>query len=128
MSGISIDDLADAIMEELHSFSEEITEEIKEDVKRVAKECMQDIKTDAPTESGAYKKSWRLKTAYESQNDIRIVVHSAKEYRLTHLLEYGHAKRGGGRVKSIPHIKPAEERAEKKLMQKVKITVSGGKS
>lgn len=128
MSGINIDDLADVIMEELHSFSEEITEGLKEDVKKVAKECTQDIRTNAPVESGAYKKSWRLKNAYESSNDIRVVIHSAKEYRLTHLLEHGHAKRGGGRVEAIPHIKPAEENAEKKLMKKVKIKISGGKS
>ena len=128
MSGINIDDLADVIMEELHSFSEEITEGIKEEVKQVAKECAMDIKNRAPVDSGVYKKNWKVKNVFESQNDIRVVVHSAKEYRRTHLLENGHAKRGGGRVEGIPHIKPAEENAERKLMKKVKIKISGGKS
>mgnify|MGYP003301756976 CR=1 FL=1 len=125
MSGISIDDLADVIMEELHSFSEEVAEGMKEEVKQVAKECAKDIKVNAPIDTGKYKKSWKVKSVFESQNDIRVVVHSGKKYRLTHLLEHGHAKRGGGRVKSMPHIKPAEENAEKKLMKKVKIKISG---
>ena len=128
MSSIAIDDLADAIMEELNAYSEEVTEELKADVKQTAKECVQDIKNNAPRLSGDYKKSWKSKTAYESENDIRIVIHSAKEYRLTHLLEHGHAKRGGGRVEGKPHIAPAEKKAEQKLMKKVKITITGGNS
>ena len=128
MNSIAIDDLADAIMEELNAYSEEVMEELKADVKQTAKECVQDIKNAAPRLSGDYKKSWKCKTVYESDNDIRVVVHSAKEYRLTHLLEHGHAKRGGGRVEGISHIAPAEKKAEQKLMKKVKVTISGGNS
>ena len=128
MSSIAIDDLADAIMEELNAYSEEVMEELKADVKQTAKECVQDIKNAAPRLSGDYKKSWKCKTVYESDNDIRVVVHSAKEYRLTNLLERGHAKRNGGRVEGTPHIAPAEKKAEQKLMKKVKVTISGGNS
>lgn len=128
MSGIDIDDLADAVMQELMEYSDEVIEGIKEDVKRVAEECAQDIRENAPKVSGKYKKSWKAKTVYESNDDIRAVIHSQREYRRTHLLEHGHAKRGGGRVEGKPHIRPAEERAEKKLLKKVKITISGGNS
>lgn len=125
---IDVDDLEKAIMDELMSYSEEVTEQLKADVKQVAKECVRDIKNNAPKLSGAYKKSWKLKTAYEDYEDIRIVIYSPKHYRLTHLLEHGHAKVGGGRVEGKPHIGPATQKAEKKLIKKVKVSISGGNS
>ena len=126
MKGISIDDLADVICEELQAYSDEVTSQIKEDVKQVAKECVKEIKKNAPERTGDYKKSWRVKNVFEGETDIRVVIHSQKHYRLTHLLEHGHANVNGGRVEGCPHIRPAAENAEKKLLKKVKVTISGG--
>lgn len=128
MASIDIDDLTDVIMQELQAYSEEVTDQLKADVKQVGKECVQEVKNNAPQLSGAYKKSWKMRQVYESATDIRVVIHSAKEYRLSHLLEHGHARRGGGRVEGKPHIQPAEENTEKKLMKKVKIAIRGGNS
>lgn len=128
MGSVSIDGLADAIMDELLAYSDEVAEQLKEEVIDSAKECVKEIKNSSPKLTGDYKKGWRVKKAYESRDDIRVIIHNPKEYPLTHLLEHGHAKRGGGRVEGIPHIGPAEKRTEKKLLKKVKISIIGGKS
>lgn len=123
MSTVSIDGLADAIMEELNNYSEEVTEQIKKDVKKVANKCKKEIQANAPKDRGEYASGWRAKVEFESSNDIRMVIHNAKMPGLAHLLENGHAKVNGGRVAGIPHIRPAEQNAEKELLGRVKVAV-----
>lgn len=122
---VSVDNLANAILEELENYNQDVTDSLKVEVKKVSKECLSDIKNNSPKNTGDYKKGWRLKTAYEDYGDIRIIVHNKTDYQLTHLLEAGHAKSSGGRVEGIPHIQPAEEKAAEKLMKKVKVIVKG---
>ena len=117
---IAIDDLTDIIIGELQDYSEEIMEDVKKSVKKVAKECVSDIKEKAPENTGDYKKGWKTKITFESSNDIRVTVHNSKKPQLTHLLEHGHAKVNGGRVEGKEHIRPAEQRAESKLLKQIK--------
>ena len=121
----TIDGLADAIAKELSEYSQDVTDGLKKSVKQVAKECKDEIVQNSPALTGSYKKGWGTKINYEASDDIRVTVRNKTDYQLTHLLEYGHAMPTGGRVEGKPHIRPAEENAAEKLMQKVKVVVKG---
>ncbi len=121
---IRIDELSASITQELADYSQEVTDGIKEDVRATAQECLSEVKAHAPALTGSYKKGWKVKKLHESQSDIRVVIYNKTDAQLTHLLEHGHAKVGGGRVDGAPHIGPAEEAAAEKLGKRVKVTVS----
>ena len=123
MKSVEIDGLADAIMEELENYSQEVAEQIKKDVKKVANNCKKEIQANSPKKEGEYASGWKTKVAFENENDIRVVVYNSKKPGLAHLLENGHAKVNGGRVAGIPHIKPAELNAETELLGRVKVAV-----
>lgn len=123
---ISIDKLSDVLAEELSHYSKEVNDAVHEEVKSVTKQCVNNIRNNAPEDTGAYKKSWTSKVNYENDKDIKTTVYAKAPYHtLTHLLENGHAKVGGGRVKAYPHIAPAEEKAAKTLEDRVKVRIGG---
>lgn len=125
MAGIKIDDLASAIAEELAAYGEEVADGLKQEVRRVAAETAQTLKATSPRDSGEYARGWAYRVEFENDGDIRVRVYNRKKPQLTHLLEHGHAKQNGGRVEGHPHIGPAEQRAEQKLMKRVKVVVKG---
>ena len=106
---VSINEMGDAIMEELEKYSKLATDDLKAAVKETAASVRKDIQAGAPVDTGKYKKSWSVKNMHEDSQSIDLVVHSRNRYQLAHLLEKGHAKRGGGRVAGRPHIAPAEQ-------------------
>ncbi len=116
---VKIDQMAHVIMEGLQEYADLATEDLKKAVKKAGDEAKKDIQANAPVKTGAYKKSWAVKTTKETSNAMEVVVHSRNRYQLAHLLEFGHAKRGGGRTKAIPHIAPAEQRAAEILEREV---------
>ena len=125
MAKVKIDGLADAIIKELSEYNQEVTDGVKQEVKSVANECKTEIQQNSPKLTGSYRKGWREKTMYESADDIRISIYNKTDYQLPHLLENGHAKVNGGRVEGKPHIGPAEQNAEQKLLNRVKVVAKG---
>lgn len=114
---VSVDEMAEAIMEGLLEYAELATDEMKKCVKKAGNTVKKEIEGSAPKLTGKYKKSWRVKTFKESSSELLVVVHSPTRYMLTHLLEKGHAKRGGGRVAAISHIALAEESGIRELKE-----------
>lgn len=116
---VRIDQMAHVIMEGLQEYADLAAEDLKAAVKKAGNEAKKDIQENAPVRTGAYKKSWTVKTMKETSNAMEVVVHSKNCYQLAHLLELGHAKRGGGRTRAFPHIAPAEQRAAELLEKEV---------
>ena len=123
MPKVAVDDFAKALGEELGEYFDSITEDVKTAVRETAEECVEEVKRKSPKRKspsgGAYRKSWTATEMFNRRGSIRFTIHNKKHYRLTHLLENGHAKKNGGRVDGIPHIAPAEENAEKALIKRI---------
>ena len=108
---IPVDKLAEEVMSGLEEYAELTADVLKKEIQEAGKVAKQQISQTAPRKTGRYAKSWAVKKISETSNSLEVTVHSKNRYMLTHLLENGHAKRGGGRVAAIPHIAPAEETA-----------------
>lgn len=115
---VKIDQLATEIMNELTEYADMATDDMKAAVKKAGTSVKKDIQSTAPKDTGKYAKSW-TKTTKETSNSLEITVYSPSKYQLAHLLEFGHAKRGGGRTKAQPHIAPAEERGVETLEREI---------
>ena len=85
----------------------------------MAQKTVKRLKDTSPKRTGEYAKGWTSKVEYEGADEIRVKVRNRKKPQLTHILEHGHAKATGGRVAGRPHIRPAEQEAEKELLSKV---------
>ena len=121
----TIDNLAKTIMEGLQEYADVASEDVKTAVRKAGKNVKAEISANAPKRTGAYAKSWTVKTEKETANSLEVVVHSKNRYQIAHLLEHGHAKRGGGIVAGIPHIAPAEEKAVKQLEENIMKKLGG---
>lgn len=135
-SKISVDKLTKAVEKELTEWRQEVSDGVKSDVKTVSRETVQQIKATSPKDKrtvnrkGRYARGWRDKVSYEDSSNIRVTIYNSTDYQLAHLLEFGHEIIRGGKVvghaDAIPHIRPAEQAAEEKLMKKVIVRVRKG--
>jgi hypothetical protein len=122
---IKPDQLSKVVSETLDDYKESLSEKVKKSVKDAAIEAVKDLKATSPKLTGRYAKSWKQKKLKEISSEMDIVVHAGR-YQLTHLLENGHAKRGGGRVRAIPHIRPVEQKVSEKLERDIKKEAQDG--
>ena len=122
---VRIEEMAEEVMRGLQEYADLATEDMKEAVRKAGKTVRTEIQQTAPKNTGAYAKSWSTKNTKETANTLEITVYSRTRYQLAHLLEHGHAKRGGGRVAARPHIAVAEEKGEEQLERDIRQALGG---
>lgn len=122
---LSVGSLADAVMDSLREYSGMAADEVKEAVRAAGNTVRDEIRENAPKDTGAYAKSWTVKKQRETSSSLSLTVHSRNRYQLAHLLEFGHAKRGGGRVSAKPHIADAEAAGIRQLEEDIRKALEG---
>lgn len=115
MESINIDKLSVEIMKNLDTYLSNTVDDVEHAVKVVARETAEELRDTSPTMSGDYAKSWsyhRDKTLSGKDRFSMVVYNKKPNYRVTHLLEFGHDKvNNRGFVDARPHIKAAEQKA-----------------
>lgn len=119
-------DISKQILNAMTQYSDEVKAEIQAGMKSVADTALSKVKASSPRRTGKYSRGWR-KTVDTEGGAVSMTVYQKKpQYRLTHLLEEGHKKRGGrGFVPAQPHIREVEEWAAEEVMKKIEKAVKG---
>jgi hypothetical protein len=124
MGSLNVEKLAQELAQGLTEYSDLVTAGIKKAIDEVSVEAVEELKSTSPVRTGDYSKDWTSKKAYEDTRSKRNTVYNKGHYQLTHLLEFGYAKRNGGRVAPQAHIKTVEERVVNNLEEKIKGEIS----
>lgn len=122
---IKPDLLTEEIMKALESYSDDISEVVVEEANQIGKKVVDELKQNSPTGvRKSYAKGWKLKKDQKVRR-YSVKVHNKTDYQLTHLLEFGHATRNGGRTKANPHIRPVEEKYSKEFEDELREKIGG---
>lgn len=121
MVSFDIDRLASELVSAVRDYTEDVSAAIERKVDAVAEEVKADAVNNAPKRKGKYAKGFKV----TKQGNKRIIWNK-KNSRLVHLLEFGHAKVGGGRVSGRAHLRPAYDRYAARLPDDIKQIIRNG--
>ena len=113
-NSIKPEKLQKALMEYLTDYCEDIQEDVEDCTDKVTKEARKELVKTSPRDGVArktkYYKGWSTKISKRGATKYHKVIWNKTNYQLTHLLEFGHVTRNGGRTKAQQHIRPIEEK------------------
>lgn len=126
MPRINVSKLGDEISRIMTEYSGVVYGDLEAAVEETSKTALSEIKSNALRYGWKdYAKTWTRKKEAKNLSYTVIVHAKGQGSRLAHLLEKGHAKRGGGRTRAFPHIAPAEKNAESNLIRALRQKIGG---
>ena len=126
---ISTNQLSDAIAKELNIYGKNVIDGVKKEAKKSMSQLVKDTKATAPVgkRQNHYRDSIKSKKTAESDRGVEYTWYvDGSDYRLSHLLENGHALRDGGRVEGTHFIKKASDPILEKYIQAVEEVIKNG--
>lgn len=114
------EELEKAISNYLNTYAEDIEDDVVECTDQITKQAKQELVNRSPRGKGnrstPYYKGWTIKLQKKGKGKYTKVIWNKTNYQLTHLLEFGHTTRNGGRTQPIEHIRPVEEEYKVKFV------------
>lgn len=119
-------EMMNELLDEYGSQVLEVTEIVAKKTSREARLDLRHVPESVIGGTGKYTRGWRASFQTDKLS-VKATVYNSSEWQLTHLLEYGHqVKRGGrtvGEAKPIQHIEPVKQWAfdefEKRLKEEL---------
>ena len=119
---VPIDRLSEEVEKILNEYGEHVQENLGDIVKQMSKKGAQTLRGQSKSTfsgTGDYAKGWTSR-AETGRFSAQGTIYNKDVPGLPHLLEHGHANRGGGRTPGRVHIKTVEDELVKEFEQKVK--------
>lgn len=124
MAKITVDNLAAEITMAVKEYTDDVSRAIEKELDTTSRKLVRTIKetTAFKDKTGKYRKGWIRKKDRDGY-----IIHNKNKPWLAHLLEFGHAKRGGkGRVSARPHIRPAYDKLAPEMEKRIEQIVKSG--
>lgn len=126
---VKVENMASKLAENINDFMGATDDIVEESIKEVAQKATEITRSsgDYKDHSGKYRKSIKNDKVKRKDHTFMTTIHSKDpHYRLTHLLEFGHQTKNGGRTKAYPHFAKGEQYAEDELVTTIKRKIEGG--
>ena len=125
---IKISEIGETITKNLTIYGQHINDAIRAEGEKSIKQLVKDTKATAPVgrRQKHYKDHIKSQSRITSRNSTYIWYVDGADYRLSHLLENGHALRNGGRVEGTHFIKKASDPIIEQYVKAVEEVIKNG--